>query len=134
MSEVRDLMELASVGVEVLAVVIMLCFIILGTAGWMIRSMKNMGEAYKRYRVVLGKTMLVGLELLVAADIIRTVAVELTLINIEMLAALVVVRTFLGWSIVVELEGRWPWQKETVSGPGTEREKINDTAHEGHKR
>jgi uncharacterized membrane protein len=128
MPEIRDLMELASVCVEVLAVAIMVCFIILGTAGWMIRSMKNMGEAYKRYRVVLGKTMLVGLELLVAADIIRTVAVELTLINIEMLAALVVVRTFLGWSIVVELEGRWPWQKAKESSLETVWDATKDTA------
>ena len=61
--------------------------------------MKKIEEAYERYRVVLGKTLLVGLELLVAADIIRTVALDLTLINIALLGALVVVRTFLGWSI-----------------------------------
>jgi len=65
----------------------------------------------------LGKAMLIGLELLVAADIIRTVALDLTLLNIELLGALVVVRTFLGWSIVVELEGRWPWQEKRESDP-----------------
>jgi uncharacterized membrane protein len=119
MIQIREWMELASVGVEVLAVAIMLCFIIFGTALWLIRSIKNIGESYKRYRVVLGKTMLVGLELLVAADIIRTVAVDLTLLNIELLGAIVVVRTFLGWSLTVEIEGRWPWQKETESKPGT---------------
>jgi uncharacterized membrane protein len=112
-------MELSSLGVEILAVVIMVCFIIIGTVRWLIQSMKNMGSAYERYRLVLGKAMLVGLELLVAADIIRTVALDLTLLNIELLGALVVVRTFLGWSIVVELEGRWPWKNKKESDPAT---------------
>jgi uncharacterized membrane protein len=112
MPDIRNLMELASLGVEILAVVLMVCFIIMGTTRWVVQSLKNMGNAYEGYRLVLGKTMLVGLELLVAADIIRTVSLELTLLNIELLGALVVVRTFLGWSIVVELEGRWPWQNK----------------------
>ena len=111
MLQIREWMELASLGVEVLAVAIMIVFIISGTAHWLIYSMKNVGEAYKRYRVVLGKTMLVGLELLVAADIIRTVALDLTLLNIELLGAIVLVRTFLGWTLTIEVEGRWPWQK-----------------------
>ena len=51
-----------------------------------------------------------GLELLVAADIIRTVTLEATLMNMANLGALVVVRTFLGWSLSVEIERRWPWQ------------------------
>jgi len=128
MVPIREWLELASVGVEVMAVAIMVCFIIFGTAHWFIHSMKNVGEAYKRYRVVLGKTMLVGLELLVAADIIRTVAVDLTLLNIELLGAIVVVRTFLGWSLTVEIEGRWPWQKEAESSPGTRWDATKDTA------
>jgi uncharacterized membrane protein len=125
MPEIRDLMELASLGVEILAVVIMVFFIIMGTVRWVVQSTKKLGDAsvknirvaYEAYRLVLGKAMLIGLELLVAADIIRTVALDLTLLNIELLGALVVVRTFLGWSIVVELEGRWPWQEKRESDP-----------------
>jgi uncharacterized membrane protein len=52
--------------------------------------------------------LLVGLELLVAADIIRTVALDPSLINVAILSALVLVRTFLGWTLTVEVEGRWP--------------------------
>ncbi len=70
---------------------------------------------YERYRVLLGKTLLIGLELLVAADIIRTVALDSLLINIELLADLVLVRTFLGWTLTVEVEGHWPWQKTKES-------------------
>jgi hypothetical protein len=53
--------------------------------------------------------LLLGLEYLVAADIIRTVALEPTMTNAAILGVLVVVRTFLSWSLVVEIEGRWPW-------------------------
>jgi uncharacterized membrane protein len=49
------------------------------------------------------------LELLVAADIIRTVALEPTMTNVLMLGILVIIRTFLSWSLVLEIEGRWPW-------------------------
>jgi uncharacterized membrane protein len=136
MPEIRDLMELASLGVEILAVVIMVFFIIIGTMRWVVQSTRKLGDdpvknvriAYEGYRLMLGKSMLVGLELLVAADIIRTVALDLTMINIELLGALVVVRTFLGWSIVVELEGRWPWQKKKESGLSTGVEAAEGTA------
>jgi uncharacterized membrane protein len=59
----------------------------------------------------IGRTLLLGLEILVAADVIETVALDPTLEHIATLGLLVVVRTFLSWSIILELEGRWPWQK-----------------------
>ncbi len=58
----------------------------------------------------MGKTLLLGLEILVAADIIRTVALESTFESVVVLGVLVLVRTFLSGSLVVEIEGRWPWQ------------------------
>jgi uncharacterized membrane protein len=61
----------------------------------------------------LGKSLLLSLEILVAADVIRTVALQPTLSNILGLGLLVVIRTFLSWSLVVEMEGRWPWQAKT---------------------
>jgi uncharacterized membrane protein len=60
--------------------------------------------------------LLLGLELLVAADVVRTVALEPTLNNVAILGLLVVVRTFLSWSMSVEVEGRWPWQRRTDAG------------------
>ena len=54
--------------------------------------------------------MLLGLELLVAADVVRTVAIEPTLSNVAVLGLLVAVRTILSWSLAVEMEGSWPWQ------------------------
>jgi uncharacterized membrane protein len=68
------------------------------------------GEAYRRYRQGLGRAILLGLEFLVAGDIIRTVAISPTFQSVGVLAAIVLVRTFLSFSLEVELEGRWPWQ------------------------
>jgi uncharacterized membrane protein len=68
--------------------------------------------AYRDYRRGLGQALLLGLELLVAADIIRTVAVTPTLESVAVLAVIVLIRTFLSWSLEVEVEGRFPWQKK----------------------
>lgn len=69
------------------------------------------GEAYHSLRTNLARSILLGLELLVAADIIGTVAVEPTLENLYVLAVIVLIRTFLSLSLQLEIEGRWPWQK-----------------------
>ena len=111
MAQIHDWIELASQGIEALAVAIMVAFILIGTTRWLFHSLKKIDGTYERYRVILGKTLLVGLELLVAADIIRTVALDLTVLNLELLGILVLVRTFLGWTLTVEVEGHWPWQK-----------------------
>lgn len=68
-------------------------------------------EAVRRYRRGIGRAILLGLEFLVAGDIIRTVAVTPTFTSVGVLAAIVVIRTFLSFSLEVELEGRWPWQR-----------------------
>lgn len=128
MEHSRYWIEIASQGVECLAVAIMVAFILIGTIRWLLHSVKNIEGAYERYRIVLGKTLLVGLELLVAADIINTVAFALTLTNLALLAGLVLVRTALGWTLTVEVEGHWPWQqtKESRIGSGKEFPQPSD--------
>lgn len=128
MVPIRELIEFTAQGIETLAVAIMVSYIIIGTTRWVVHSAKTLDGSYELYRVVLGKSLLVGLELLVAADIIRTVALDATPESLGMLGGLVVVRTFLGWSIVVEIEGRWPWQKEAEPGPGTGRDTAKGAA------
>lgn len=66
---------------------------------------------YRSYRQLLGRSILLGLELLVAADIIRTVAVTPTFESVGVLAIIVLIRTFLSFSLELEITGRWPWQK-----------------------
>ncbi|WP_212742887.1 DUF1622 domain-containing protein [Sphingomonas sp. 2SG] len=63
------------------------------------------------FRSGLGRSILLGLEFLVAADIINTVAVEPTIESLLVLASIVLIRTFLSFSLKVEIDGRWPWQK-----------------------
>jgi len=71
-------------------------------------------EHYDQYKIRIGRSLLLGLEVLVAADIVKTIAIELTFTSLGLLAGLVVVRTFLSWTLVLEIEGRWPWRRELL--------------------
>ena len=66
---------------------------------------------YAPYKIRIGRSLLLGLEVLVAADIVKTIALELTFTSLGLLAGLVLIRTFLSWTLVLEIEGRWPWQR-----------------------
>jgi uncharacterized membrane protein len=106
----RELIEKMAQGIEVLAVLIIIGGIIYGIGRYCFRAKQYVGDAYKQFKDQVGKTLLLGLEFLVAADIIRTVALSPTLYNIAVLGVLVLIRTFLSWSLVLEIEGRWPWE------------------------
>ena len=107
---IRELIEMAAQGIEVLAVLIIIVGIIYGIGRYFFNQRQQVGNAYKRFKDQIGKALLLGLEFLVAADIIRTVALSPTMQNVAILGVLVLIRTFLSWSLVVEIEGRWPWQ------------------------
>ncbi|MAM86302.1 DUF1622 domain-containing protein [Allohahella sp. A8] len=77
----------------------------------------NLKEAFQTSRQSLGQGILLGLEFLVAADIIHTVAVELTWESIGVLAVVVVIRTFLSFTLDVELTGSWPWHASKSRDP-----------------
>ncbi len=83
------------------------------------RLWQRQDGVYRRYRQQLGRTILLGLELLVAADIVRTVAVTPTLTSVGVLAAIVLIRTFLSFSLELEITGRWPWQKVPPTAPAS---------------
>ena len=76
-----------------------------------LRGLRRVSPVYTRFRRVLGRAILLGLELLVAADIVKTVAVTPTLDSVAVLAVIVLIRTFLSWALELEVSGRWPWQK-----------------------
>ncbi len=102
--------ETAALGIESLAVLIIVVATAHGTVKYLVHAQAGVADAYTRYKTQLGKSLLLGLELLVAADVIQTVTLEPTMQNVLMLAVLVLVRTFLSWSLVVEMEGHWPWK------------------------
>ena len=92
--------------------------IVIGVAAATVWFCFNAGKlgllnGYTAFRQTIGRVILLGLELLVGGDIIRTVAVAPTLQNVAVLGGIVVIRTFLSMSLELELEGRWPWQRAT---------------------
>lgn len=114
----NSFVESIAMAIELLAVVIIAAVLLVGTIVYAYRYLtaKDREGSYSSYRAQIGKGLLLGLEILVAADIIRTVALEPSLTNVAVLALLVIVRTFLSWSLVVEIEERWPWQRRRVEG------------------
>jgi uncharacterized membrane protein len=98
-------------GVGVAVIVLGAIYALLRSFG-LAQSKDTVGSPYHQFRQTLGRAILLGLELLVAADIIGTVAVEPTLQNVLILALIVLIRTFLSISLTVEIENRWPWQKQ----------------------
>jgi len=107
-------MQVAAHAIELLAVAIILAGVVGGTTRFLFRWARQ--QAYKQYKATLDKALLLGLNVLVAADIVRTVALDPTITNLLGLGLLVLVRTFVSWSLLVELEERWPWQAQR-SGP-----------------
>jgi uncharacterized membrane protein len=109
---ILDSAEYVAVAIEVLAVAIIILGIAWATSSYLARFRQPSisSIAYRRYRVRLGRTLQLGLEILVAADVVRTVALDPTLESVAVLGLLVLVRTFLGWAIIVEIESRWPWR------------------------
>ncbi len=99
-----QLMEVAGIGVMILGAV--LAVVLLA-----VRRRRHEASLYRQFRQDLGRAILLGLEFLVAADIIRTVSEEPTLRGVIVLGLIVVIRTFLSFTLSVELEGRWPWQR-----------------------
>ncbi|MDO9410329.1 DUF1622 domain-containing protein [Patulibacter sp.] len=105
----KDAMELVGKVVDVLGVATIVLGIAIATGLLLARSHRT-DDPLRRYRQGVGRAILLGLEFLVAADIIRTVAVEPSFTNAGILALVVLIRTFLSFTLELELTGRWPWQ------------------------
>ena len=114
---IRTAIDWAALGIEVLGVIVIVAGVLKvaatrGTLRFLLKSEQpGASEAYKHQ---IGRSLLLGLEFLVAGDVVRTVALEPTLVNVAVLGLLVSVRTFLSWTLTLEIQGRWPWQP----GPG----------------
>jgi uncharacterized membrane protein len=102
----------AAKAVELSGVAVLLFGAMLAAGVFAFRVLRRSGlhEAYHSLRADLGRAILLGLELLVIADIIGTVAIEPTLHNLGVLAVIVAIRTLLSFTLELEVNGRWPWQ------------------------
>ena len=102
-------------GTLILAIGVLWSFV-LAVLAW--RQSRSGQQAYKVLRQAFGGALLLALEILVAADLIRTIAVSPTLDNVLILGLIVLIRTFLSFSLEVEIEGVWPWRRALASGAG----------------
>jgi len=97
-------------GIEIFGVLVIVLGICWST--FLFVQHRSHEQNYDTYKIRIGRSLLLGLEVLVAADIVKTIALDLTFASLGLLAGLVLIRTFLSWTLVLEIEGRWPWQRE----------------------
>jgi uncharacterized membrane protein len=109
-----ELLDVAGVAVMVVGALVSVPMALTGHGVRTPDGQQGRVPVYRAYRQLLGRSILLGLELLVAADIIRTVAVTPTWESVGVLAVIVVIRTFLSFSLELEITGRWPWQKDAT--------------------
>ena len=109
--QTREFVELAASAAEIAGVLLIIGGLLIASARYALAAKSESVPRYQRYRQDLGRAILLGLEVLVAADIVRTVAFTPTMDSVIVLAMIVAIRTFLSWSLALELEGRWPWQR-----------------------
>jgi uncharacterized membrane protein len=128
---IRAAIEWAALGIEVLGAVVIIAGVLrVAITKGTVRYLFKLDEpgAFGSYKHQMGRSLLLGLEFLVAGDVVRTVALEPTLLNVSVLGLLVLVRTFLSWSLAVEIEGHWPWQ-----GQKADRHGQPNTGHRTHE-
>lgn len=113
MNELDKIIEIAAMLIEVLAVVVIAGAIFYNVIKASVNISRKSPGFFKSYKENIGKALQAGLEFLVAADIIRTVIIEPTMESVIILGTLVLIRTFLSWSIIIESENRLPWKAKT---------------------
>lgn len=110
-------------GLEIFAVIIILIAIIASLASFLHHLSKHdtMQECIDAFKQTVGKGIQIALEILIAADLINTVVLSATLENVAVLAILVLIRTFLSWTLIFETEGRWPWNPKEKKNKGKKK-------------
>jgi len=106
-----EIARMVSEWIEILAVMVIGVAVVASMlSGLIVRFRSDGTAAFKTFKRYIARGLLIGLDLLIAADIIKTVTLEATLENVVILGLLVLIRTFLSWSLELEIDGRWPWQ------------------------
>jgi uncharacterized membrane protein len=114
----NDVIEKIGMAVDGAGVVVVVVGALIAFGVAFVRLAHREADIYRQFRQRLGQTILLGLELLVAGDIVRTVATQPNLRSVAVLGGIVLIRTFLSFSLEVEITGRWPWQKRPAAPPG----------------
>jgi uncharacterized membrane protein len=111
----NDVIEKIGMTIDAAGVVVIVAGAAIAFVASVVRLSRRESDVYRRFRQQLGRVILLGLELLVAGDIVRTVAASPNLTSVAILASIVLIRTFLSFSLEVETTGRWPWQKRDIT-------------------
>lgn len=119
MNYYHDIMQLIGTAVDAVGVMIIVIGAVVSTVHFVGHRRPDFSGAYRSYRQGLGRAILLGLEFLIAGDIIRTVVVAPTLENVLILAMIVIIRTFLSMALQLEVEGRWPWRRADELKPSS---------------
>jgi uncharacterized membrane protein len=107
----QEVARLASLALELASFAVILIAVAISTVNFLARSWRDGFLAnYREYRANLGRGILIGLELLIAADILKSVVIDPTLESMLVLGGIVLIRTFLSISLDVEINGNWPWE------------------------
>jgi uncharacterized membrane protein len=113
----EEVMERVVKGFEVVGVAVLIVGSLLAFARGAVSAARGRGEeAFESLRQGIGRAILLGLEILIIADIVRTITIDQTLQNALTLGVVVLVRTFLSFSLEIELEGIVPWRRRSVAG------------------
>ena len=120
----NDVIDKVGMTIDAAGVLVIVAGAALAFGACAVRLSRREPDVYRRFRRNLGQTILLGLELLVAGDIVRTVAATPTLISVAILASIVLIRTFLSFSLEVEVSGRWPWQKREIALPSIKNSPV----------
>ena len=117
--DIRHAVELVGLAVDAAGVAVIVIAIVIAAVAFARGLSPDIpfDTSYRALRQSIGRGILLGLELLVAGDIIRTVAIAPTFTSVGVLALIVAIRTFLSFSLEVELTGRWPWQSRPDAAP-----------------
>jgi uncharacterized membrane protein len=114
MPTIPELVTAGGLILDVAGVLVILFGALAATSTYLLR--RSDAASFPLYRKSLGRAILLGLEFMVGGDIVRTVSVEHPSIdNVLVLGMIVLIRTILGWSMQVEIEGRWPWQGSEIA-------------------
>ena len=116
MLPLREIFGIAGYVIEAVGVLSIVAGFILSAVWFARRLWRATGDAYRRFRQDLARSILLGLEFLIAGDIIRTVTVDQTLTGAAVLMLIVLIRVLLGILLEYEIDGRWPWQRKEGEG------------------
>lgn len=117
-SLIAPILKPLATGLEFFGVGVILIGVAVATVGY-VRDLTSSArhETYDRYRANLGRGILLGLEILIGADIIATIIAPLTWESVGLLGLIVLIRTFLSFSLEAEIDGQWPWSRNAQRGP-----------------